>query len=93
MTPFLEWTGYVPAAVSAVHALGALVRVWRQKSAGREAARSHAGLAAEGRQEDPVERDPAAPADAPCTDVVVRIDLTVRVVGGDAAADAERGAW
>ncbi|MGW0917063.1 hypothetical protein ACWD1Z_35970 [Streptomyces sp. NPDC002784] len=93
MTPFLEWTGYVPAAVSAVHALGALVRVWRKKSAGREAAQSDAGLQAVGGQESRVESVPVAPVAAPCGDVVVRIELTVRVGGGDTAAESERGAW
>ncbi|MFF3346616.1 hypothetical protein [Streptomyces sp. NPDC002779] len=94
MTPFLEWTGYVPAAVSAVHALGALVRVWRKKSAGREAAQSDAGLAAGGSQEGRVESVPVAPVAAPCGGVVVvRVELTVRVGGGDAAAESERGAW
>ncbi|MFE1776163.1 hypothetical protein [Streptomyces sp. NPDC059008] len=32
MTPFLEWTGYVSAAVSAVNALGTLVRLRRKRS-------------------------------------------------------------
>ncbi len=31
MTPFLEWTGYVSAAVSAVNALGTLVRLRRKR--------------------------------------------------------------
>lgn len=93
MTPFLEWTGYIPAAVSAVHALGALVRVWRQKSASREAVQSDAVLQAPGR-EDQAESVPVADIDAPCSaGVVMRIELTVRVVAGATTADSERGPW
>ncbi|WP_369383894.1 hypothetical protein [Streptomyces sp. cg36] len=35
MTPSLEWTGYLPAAVSAVHALGALARLCRERGPAR----------------------------------------------------------
>lgn len=42
MTPSLEWTGYVPAAVSAVHALGALARLCRQSAVSWKTTRSQA---------------------------------------------------
>ncbi|MGW7303399.1 hypothetical protein [Streptomyces sp. NPDC054829] len=93
MTPFLEWTGNVLAAVSAVHALAPLVRVWRQKTASHNAVQSDAALEAEGLREGQVERAPIARINAPRSGVTVRIELAVRVVPADTAADAERGAW
>lgn len=43
MTPSLEWTGFLTAAVSAVHALGTLLRLyWERRPAGGKAGRSPA---------------------------------------------------
>ncbi|MFB7260704.1 hypothetical protein ACFCXH_00850 [Streptomyces nojiriensis] len=35
MTAFMEAAGYVPAAVSALHALGAVVRLWQHRRSGK----------------------------------------------------------
>ncbi|MFF4954961.1 hypothetical protein ACWC2K_19185 [Streptomyces chattanoogensis] len=46
MTPSLEWTEHLPAAVSAVHALGALVRLYWDR--GPVAGKARRSRAAEG---------------------------------------------
>ncbi|MFF4324492.1 hypothetical protein [Streptomyces sp. NPDC001568] len=38
MTAFLEWTGDLPAAVSALQALGTVVRLWGHRRVGKAAA-------------------------------------------------------
>ncbi|MFB7784074.1 hypothetical protein ACFC1D_15370 [Streptomyces vinaceus] len=35
MTAFMEAAGYAPAALSALHALGALLRLWQHRRAGK----------------------------------------------------------
>ncbi|MFF4104343.1 hypothetical protein [Streptomyces sp. NPDC001903] len=35
MTAFMEAVGYAPAALSALHALGALMRLWQHRRAGK----------------------------------------------------------
>ncbi|MFG2484988.1 hypothetical protein ACGFSI_19805 [Streptomyces virginiae] len=35
MTAFMEAAGYIPAAVSALHALGAVVRLWQHRRSGK----------------------------------------------------------
>ncbi|GGT26572.1 hypothetical protein GCM10010222_80480 [Streptomyces tanashiensis] len=91
MTPFLEWIGCVPAAVSAVHALGALERVRQKKAADSEPAAlltsgQHHGcdiLAVTGCQGD------AAGAKA----VAMRVEFTFRAAFGCGASGSEDEPW
>lgn len=88
MSPSLEWTGYVPAAVSAVHALGALVHRYRPGAVRWRARRVQvAGGSGKARRGRCVSRV-----------LVVRVDIpeegavTVRLsVGGVRAAGSRAG--
>ncbi|MFB7983945.1 hypothetical protein [Streptomyces vinaceus] len=50
MTAFMEAAGYVPAVLSALHALGALMRLWQHRRAGKS---SPCGCAPPAVREDP----------------------------------------
>ncbi|REK84646.1 hypothetical protein DY245_42040 [Streptomyces inhibens] len=97
MTPSLEWTGYLPAAVSAVHALGSLVRLcWERSPVGGKTRRSRAAEGpwdCEGRcwcvAGVPVVRVDVA-AEVP---VMVRIAVAVGPAGSGATAGGEPGPW
>ncbi|WP_327135855.1 hypothetical protein OG311_37735 (plasmid) [Streptomyces sp. NBC_01343] len=50
MTAFMEAAGHVPAALSALHALGALLRLWQHRRAGKS---GPCGCAVPAVREDP----------------------------------------
>ncbi len=92
MTPFLEWIGFFPAAVSAVHALYALARMWQR----RPWARSARPSLGHGRPLDDAHRcgcgcAAVTPVDA-TTDPVVEVRVTVSLPGG-AESRAEQRPW
>ncbi|MGW1376874.1 hypothetical protein ACWD6P_21735 [Streptomyces sp. NPDC002446] len=97
MTSSFEWTGFLPAAVSAVHALGVLVRSYRERStSGGRTRRPRAAedpLDCEGRCRCvagiAVVRVEVA-TEAP---VVVRIAVAVGPVMSSTTAGGEPGPW
>lgn len=100
MTAFMEAAGYVPAAVSAMHALGAAVRLWRHRRSGKPgpcqcthpAERDDTGAPA-----DPTPTTPAATAPGPAVVVAItppadRVAAATITVTVDLAV-RERGRW
>ncbi|MFI5987793.1 hypothetical protein ACIBEA_43935 [Streptomyces sp. NPDC051555] len=101
MTAFMEAAGYVPAALSALQALGALVRLWQHRKTGKS---SLCGCALPAVREDSGrngQSGPSAPArlvPSPGAVVTVTIEglpegaaavVTVTTVPGDGGP----GAW
>ncbi|UQA90726.1 hypothetical protein [Streptomyces halobius] len=91
MTSSLEWTGYLPAAVSAVHALGAVVRMYWERRP----------VAGKSRQAGSAEAPCRCVTGVPVVqvDVAAEVPATVRVTVGagrpldDATAGEESGPW
>ncbi|MDX3540606.1 hypothetical protein PV721_41205 [Streptomyces sp. MB09-01] len=105
MTAFMEAAGYVPAALSALHALGAVVRVWQHRRSGksgpcrcaRPAEREDAGApgdhaaAANTLTASAVPGPAVVVAIAPPAGGVVAAHITVSVTVGPTIR--ERGRW
>ncbi|MFK0238609.1 hypothetical protein [Streptomyces vinaceus] len=100
MTAFMEAAGYVPAVLSALHALGAAMRLWQHRRAGKS---GPCGCSLPAVREDPDGSGEGGPllgehAVRP-TAAVVTVTLDVLPAGADvvvtvtAAAAPGRGPW
>ncbi|GGX21147.1 hypothetical protein [Streptomyces noursei] len=97
MTPPLEWTGYLPAAVSAVHALSVLLRLRRERVPdGGGPRRSHGAAGRRGHEEHRCIAGPSmvrVDVTVPPTAVALHVVITTDSVPGGGTAGEERDPW
>ncbi len=97
MTPPLEWTGYLPAVVSAVHALGVLLCLCRERvPGGGEPRRPRVAEEQPGREECGCVAGPSAvrvDVAAPPAAASLRVVVVAGITPGGGMAGEERVPW